>query len=139
MGLKKFSLLICASISTAVLSGCASIVSRSEYPVVISTNAPGATVVVREPSSGLVLGKGPAPFSTKLKAGTGFFESATYFCEVIDDKNKKQVRPINSRLDAWFLGNFIIGGVIGMAVDGITGAMFKLDEHVYVHFSEYDK
>ena len=139
MRLKKLFLLICFSISIAVLTGCASIVSRSEYPVVITTNAHRATVVVREPSSGIVLGKGPTPFYTKLKAGAGFFESAYYLCEVIDDKNKKQVRSINSRLDSWFLGNFILGGVIGMAVDGITGAMFKLDEHVYVHFSEYDK
>ena len=135
---KKCFLLVCSSIAILILDGCASIVSRSEYDVTVSTNAPDANVTVRNASNGLVLGNGPAPFTVRLKSGDGFFETASYLCEVNDAQNKKQIRPVNSKLDPWFLGNFISGGIIGMAIDGSTGAMFKLDENVYVHFSEYE-
>ena len=139
MTFKKFLLSALSIFSVFCFSGCASIVSRSEYPVIINTNAPEATVVVRNSSTGLMLGQGPAPLSVSLRAGSGFFQPASYLCEVKSKKDKMQVRSINASLDPCFFGNFIFGGLWGIIIDAATGAMFKLDENVYVHFSEYSK
>ena len=140
MTFKKFLLSAFSIYSVFCFSGCASIVSRSEYPVVISTNAPEATVVVRNPSTGLMLSQGPAPLSVSLSSGAGFFQSASYLCEVKNKENKIQVRSLNASFDPWFIGNFFIPfGLWGMIIDAATGAMFRLDDNVYVHFSEYSK
>ena len=124
---------------TMLFSGCASVVSKAEYDVAITTNAPHAEVTVRNPQSGFVIASGEAPYTVNLKSSDGFFSSASYMFEVKDlETNKKQIRIINGSLCPWFFGNFFLGGIIGMGIDGATGAMYELDEAVYVHFSEYD-
>ena len=120
------------------MTGCATIVSKTEYPVTISTNAPNAQVTVRNSSTGMVLVNSKAPVTVTLKTSKGFFEPATYQCDVYDEKKKKQTRVIETQFNKWFLGNFVIGGIIGMGVDGLSGACYKFDDALYIHYSEYD-
>ncbi len=61
-------------------SGCASIVSKSQYPVTINSNPGGATVTVKN-KRGLVIHTATTPATISLAAGAGFFSPARYALE----------------------------------------------------------
>ena len=64
----------------------------------------------------------------KLKAGSGFFGKAHYQVKFTKDGYDTKTIPVNFKLDGWYFGNILFGGVIGMLiVDPATGAMYKLD------------
>ena len=134
----KSIVLLLAMGCIAMISGCASIVSKSQYPVTITTNAPDANIYVRNADSGLIIQEGKNPLMVTLPASKAFLTPATYQCEV-KLKDTKQYRAISANIDPWFMGNFFFGGLIGLAIDGASGAAFKLDDSYYIHFSEYDK
>ena len=136
--MKKSILAIIGIFAVVSMTGCATIVSKTEYPVTISTNAPNAHVTVRNSTTGMVIVNGKAPVTVTLKTSKGFFEPATYQCDVYDEKKKKQTRVIETQFNKWFLGNFVIGGIIGMGVDGLSGACYKFDDVLYIHYSEHE-
>lgn len=136
--MKKVLFLFSLMAISVIATGCATIVSKTEYPVTISTNAPNANIKIRDAASGLVFAEKQAPLTVTLKTSKGFFDPAVYQCEVISEEKKKQIRVVSADFNPWFLGNFVLGGILGMGVDGISGAVYKLDENIYIHFSEYD-
>ena len=136
--MKKTIIFICGVLAVFVMTGCATIFSGSNTDVTFSTNAPDATVVVRKIPSGVVVTSGKAPLTAKLKTSKDILVPATYQYEVIDQNKKKQSRVLETNFNPLFIGNFILGGIIGMGVDCISGACYKFDSEVYVHFSEYD-
>ena len=136
--MKKAIVFFCGMIAAFTLTGCATIISGSNKDVTITTNAPSATVKVRN-SSGLVMHHGNAPLTVNLKTSKGFFSSASYHIDVIAENRKKQTRVLSAYFNAWFLGNFIFGGWPGMLVDGISGACYLLDDSLYVHFPEFEE
>ncbi|MCG4451864.1 MULTISPECIES: hypothetical protein [unclassified Pseudomonas] len=113
----------------AILSGCASIVSDSQYPVSVITTPAGATFEVRN-RAGDVIHSGTTPGSVTLKSGAGYFKGETYTIAFRKEGFADQQTTLNSSLDGWYWGNIIFGGLIGMlAVDPATGAMYKLPEN----------
>ena len=63
-----------------------------------------------------------------LKSGAGFFQKESY--QVRFELAGYEVRsiPVECRVNGWYWGNILLGGVIGMLiVDPATGAMYKLD------------
>src|SRR3990167_3236900 len=113
----------------AILSGCASIVSDSQYPVSISSTPAGANFEVRN-RAGQVIHSGITPGSVTLKSGAGYFKGETYTIAFRKEGFADQQTTLNSSLDGWYWGNIIFGGLIGMlAVDPATGAMYKLPEN----------
>ena len=113
----------------AILSGCASIVSDSQYPVSVITTPAGATFEVRN-RAGNVIHSGTTPDSVTLKSGAGYFKGETYTIAFRKEGFADQQTTLNSSLDGWYWGNIIFGGLIGMlAVDPATGAMYKLPEN----------
>ena len=115
-----------------VISGCATIVSKSVYPVIISSHPDGANITVVN-NSGLTVFKGKTPSTVKLKAGAGFFKGADYTVTFKKKGYKTYQARIQRGVDGWYvLGNFFIGGVWGwLIVDPATGAMWTL-ENLYV-------
>ena len=112
----------------AILSGCASIVSDSQYPVSVITTPAGATFEVRN-RAGNVIHSGTTPGSVTLKSGAGYFKGETYTIAFRKEGFADQQTTLNSSLDGWYWGNIIFGGLIGMlAVDPATGAMYKLPD-----------
>lgn len=110
-----------------VLSGCASIVSRSSYPVSIATTPPGASISITDKKSKEVY-KGTSPATVTLKSGAGYFSKAEYQVKLSSPGYAEQIIPINYKLNGWYFGNLLIGGFIGMLiVDPATGAMWKLE------------
>lgn len=111
---------------SGLLSGCASIVSDSTYPVQIKSSPSGKNFVVKN-EAGERVHAGRTPQTVMLKAGAGFFDGATYEVEF----SAGNTLTIDSSLDPWYFGNIIFGGLIGLIiVDPATGAMWKLPESV---------
>lgn len=117
-------LLLC---SLVLFSSCASIVSRSKYPVTF-TSTPSNTKISIVNKSGLSIYSGETPTTVILKSGSGFFQSERYMVTFSKPGYEDVKIPITCSLDGWYFGNIFFGGVIGMLiVDPLTGAMYKLD------------
>lgn len=112
------------------MSGCASIVGKSQYPVTVSSTPSGATVVVKN-KSGMEIHKAQTPTTVTLSSSAGFFSPAKYTLEFKKDGYQPTTASMNGSVSGWYLGNIIFGGLIGMLiVDPATGAMWKLDDTV---------
>jgi len=122
------------AVSAILMTSCASIISKSEYPVSFISSPSGAKVQVKQ--NGMIVHEGATPSIVTLPASSGFFTPARY--EVIFSKkdSPQQIITLTANIDGWYFGNILFGGVIGLLiVDPITGAMFKLPESVNANFS----
>lgn len=116
--------------------GCASIVSKSSYTVLVESTPPGADIRIRN-RGGLVQYQGKAPITLSLKASDGYFRSAGYVVEASMPGHTNATASMDATMDPWFVGNILFGGLIGfLIVDPATGAMWRLDERVVVALSE---
>ncbi|MFU2047305.1 hypothetical protein ACLSZY_06460 [Avibacterium volantium] len=116
--------------TTLGLTGCATIVSKSTYPVSIQSVPEGAnfTITNRE---GKIVSQGITPQVVKLKSGSGYFKPEKYLITFDKKGFTKETIEIQATLDGWYWGNFAIGGPLGLLViDPITGAMYRLPENV---------
>ena len=128
-------------LSTLVLApGCASIVSRSIYPVTIASTPEGAEVTVSN-RYGRIYASGVTPLNVNLKSSTGFFQKADYLLKIQKPGYQEITLPLNSTIDGWYFGNLFIGGFIGMLiVDPATGAMWRLEtDYVHVNLIPKDR
>jgi hypothetical protein len=117
------SLLASASLLAA---GCASIVSKSDWPVTFKSNPSGAKIVIRD-HEGKELHNGTTPLTVTLHASKGYMQAATYNFEVTQDGFKPASGSVKAGVNGWFFGNFGFGGLIGfLIVDPLTGAAFRL-------------
>lgn len=117
-----------AIVGLGLVSGCASIVSDSNYPVTISSNPAGANFVVMN-ESGFDVHSGITPDTITLSASDGFFSSANYTVKFQMAGFQEQSFQLRAGMDGWYIGNILLGGLIGMLiVDPATGAMWKLPE-----------
>lgn len=114
----------------AVLSGCASIVGKSSYPVTISSSPTGARFVIAN-DGGQEIHAGTTPSTVTLKSSAGFFDGETYSVRFSKDGYRSALSTIDSSISGWYIGNIIFGGLLGLLiVDPATGAMFALPESV---------
>jgi len=118
------------------MTACASIVSKSSYPVTISSNPPGASFTLKK-ANGMAMSTGTTPATISLNSSTGYFQPAKYIVE-FTRKGVTQSIPINAGINGWYFGNLLFGGIIiGMLiVDPATGAMWKLDDNVIATFNQ---
>jgi uncharacterized protein YceK len=98
-----------------ILSGCASIVSGSTQEVKFSSNPTGAIVW----ADGVNLGLTPvtANLNRNKKNQKIKIELEGY---------KSQELILKRKLNGWFFGNILLGGVIGIIIDASTGSMYNL-------------
>ena len=119
-----------------LVSGCASIVSKSSYPVTITSNPDQARITITD-ERGTQMYKGKTPTTLTLKAGESYFHGKDYTVTFEKEGYEKQVASIHRELDGWYIGNILLGGLIGMLiVDPLTGAMWKLDSPLTVTLAE---
>jgi len=110
-----------------LLPGCATIFGHSSYPVSIDTNPSSANISITD-KKGKEVFKGQSPAVVKLKGGAGYFSKAEYQVRLSKPGYNEQVVTVDYKLNGWYFGNLLIGGVLGMVVvDPLTGAMWKLD------------
>lgn len=119
------------SLSAVVsISGCASIVGKSQYPVAVSSTPSGATVVIKN-KAGMEIYKAQTPTIVTLGSSAGFFSPAKYTLEFNKDGYQPSTASMNGSVSGWYLGNIIFGGLLGLLiVDPATGAMWKLGDSV---------
>jgi len=113
-----------------ILSSCASIVSKSSWPLTVNTNPNGAKVEITD-KKGVVVYNGNTPATMSLKSGAGFFAKQSYKVKLTMDGYGEKIIPVECKLNGWYIGNIVFGGLIGLLiVDPATGAMYKLDREV---------
>ncbi len=118
------------------LSGCASIVSKSDYPVSFNSTPNEAIITVTD-LEGKELYKGTTPTQVTLKSGNGFFKGAKYNVKLEKEGCEPQTMVLEKRLDGWYWGNILFGGLVGiLIVDPATGAMWKLPEEMKATLTE---
>ena len=110
-----------------LLSGCASIVTKSTYPVSINSHPSNAKIIITN-KHGNEIYSGNTPATVRLEAGSGFFSRAEYSVKFSTPGYEDKIVPITFKLDGWYFGNIFFGGAIGMLiVDPATGAMWKIE------------
>lgn len=121
----------------ALTSSCASILSKSQYPLTITTQPTGANVTVTN-HKGVEIFKGISPANLSLQSGAGFFKRASYQVAVTKTGYETQMVPVHFKVDGWYWGNLLLGGIIGMLIiDPATGAMYKIDsEYMAITLSQ---
>lgn len=111
-----------------LLTGCASIVSKSNYPIVVDSSPSEAIVTITD-RAGAEVFKGETPATVTLAAGNGYFKKARYQVSFEKTGYETKTVPIECTLDGWYFGNILFGGLIGMLiVDPNTGAMYRLEK-----------
>ena len=122
--LKSAAILI---VSIFLFSGCATIFTKTTYPLFVNTEPSGAKVVITN-KKGLEVYSGNTPATMKLKSSSGFFSKAEYYLKFSLQGYDTKIVTVSSSIEGWYWGNILLGGVLGMLIiDPATGAMWKLD------------
>jgi len=127
--MNKMNLKITAIMMASVFlfSSCATIFSKSTYPLSINSSPSNANVSITD-KNGKEIYLGKTPANVNLKAGAGFFSKAEYQVKFSSPGYDDKIVPITFKLDGWYFGNLLLGDVIGMLIiDPATGAMWKIE------------
>jgi uncharacterized protein YceK len=119
-----------------LISGCASIVSDSKYPVSFTSSPAGAKIEIYDEED-IQIYVGQTPTIVTLDAGKSYFNSASYRIVAKLANGQTNETKLTASMDGWFIGNIVFGGLIGfLGVDPLTGAMYKLPDSYSVDFAE---
>lgn len=117
------------------VTGCATIVGQSEYPVVFDTEPTGARIMVTDRDGGLMY-KGGTPVTLTLNSSAGYFRRAWYDVKASKDGFEPGSGLLTARVDPYYFCNIFFGGLIGMLiVDPATGAMYRLPAWITLQLS----
>lgn len=124
---------------TALMSGCASMVSQSSWPVAVTSNPGGAIFTVTN-KKGEKVHTGTTPSTVHLLSGAGYFDGETYTLHFKKAGYTKadiqeKTATLKTRLNNWYWGNLMLGPLapIGFLIaDPATGAMFSLSKSLNV-------
>ena len=106
-------LLLC-SLVMLTGSGCCTIISGSTQDIPISSTPPGATVTADDGTSITT------PGTLVLKRKTAHTLVAEY------PGHEQQQKKLKKKLNNWVWGNILFGGIIGLAIDMVSGAVNEL-------------
>jgi hypothetical protein len=116
--------------------GCASILGGGTHKDISFTSNPGGANVAIYDHNGEEVTHGVTPFNARLKRGRGYFVPATYTVKYDLGSTHKET-DIHNSLNAWYIGNILFGGLIGMViVDPLTGAMWDPKGKVNVELND---
>jgi uncharacterized protein YceK len=99
---------------SVILAGCATILHGTKEQVGISSVPSGATVTV----DNKLLGATPIVANLSRKN--------SHIIKIAMNGFEPVEMTVTRHLSGWIAGNIIFGGLIGLAVDAITGGMYKL-------------
>jgi hypothetical protein len=117
---KALAFLGAATLALTVLTGCATLFGGGpKQNVTISADQSKATFLIKD-QTGMVVFEGKDPGTLSLA------RKYTYTVEVSLDGYAKQTVMISQGVNGWFWGNICLGGIVGGAVDFVTGSMWEL-------------
>ena len=99
---------------TLLLSSCATIISGSKQNVQFSSDPSTATIFIDE------VEVGKTPFEIKLE------RKSEHRVMIKLEGYQNYETKLTKKFNGWYLGNIIFGGLIGLIIDPITGAMYDL-------------
>lgn len=118
-------LLVGLLVSSCFLGGCASMLSGSgPQTISIMTEPANVDISIVNTKSGDVVSKAKSPFTAVLeRQGTGYNVLLTL------PGYLQEETEIKSGIAGWYWGNVLWGyaGIVGILIDGGTGAMYTLD------------
>lgn len=107
--------IISSSLAIALLAtSCATIVSGSKQNVKFSSNPSTATIFIDE------VEVGKTPFEIKLA------RKSEHSVMIKLEGYQTYETKLTKKFNAWYIGNILFGGLIGLVIDPITGAMYNL-------------
>ena len=117
--IKTIILLLCILFLSSFMTGCASIITGSSQEMTFKSQPEEATVSV----NGRILGKTPLTVRLDKKSNQAvIFEKDGY---------KSQTMQLETRINGWFWGNIVLGGLIGSTTDGLSGAVHEYSPSQY--------
>jgi uncharacterized protein YceK len=102
------------AIAIFVTSGCATVIHGTRQDVGISSTPTGASVTIDN------LQSGTTPVFAKLR------RKENHVVRISLPGYQPTDLTLTSSVSGWVWGNIAIGGLIGLAVDAISGGMYKL-------------
>jgi hypothetical protein len=114
------------------LPGCASVMSGRHADVTIYSNVPNAHVAIRD-KHGKQVAATEAGSTIALKRKDKWVFPAKYTATVEAPGYMAAEVPIDAKINPWVLGNvaFLQLGLVGLAVDNVTGAAWMPSEATY--------
>lgn len=111
-----------------VLSSCATLVSKTSYPVTIDSYPRDAHVTITN-RRGEQIFKGGTPALVKLKSGSGYFRRGIYEITISKKGYVTKTVEIRATLNGWYFGNIFYFQTLGfLVVDPATGAMYRINQ-----------
>ena len=115
-------------ITSAILSGCATIMGQSAPEALNVRSAPDQATIVITDESGTKIFEGKTPTSLPLEKKKAFFSGKKYTVIINKDGHTARTVTVDTKVNGWYIANILFGGVIGLLiVDPATGAMWTLD------------
>lgn len=101
-------------VSVTLVTGCATIMNQTKQNIGISSVPTGASVTINNVSHG------KTPVVAKLA------RKKHHFVKIEMSGYKPYETALTRKVSGWVWGNIAIGGLIGLAIDAISGGMYKL-------------
>ena len=108
------SIISCSLALTLLLSSCATIMSGSKQYVKFDSSPASASIFIDE------VEVGKTPFEIKLA------RKSEHSVMIKLEGYQTYQTTLTKKLNGWIFGNILIGGLIGLIIDPITGAMYNL-------------
>ena len=123
--IRKTPILFSIAIVLFIFSSCATILSGSRQRVLVETEPSGSRVFIDKKDQNVVT---PCELKVKRKKHILFtFQKDGY---------QEEEKPVDAKFNPVVLGNIIAGGLIGAAVDDISGAWWKYENKIFSQLKE---
>lgn len=135
--MKKILTLVAIAI---VFASCATIFTKSSYPISFTSSPDDAKITITN-RSGRTIYAGNTPATITLKSAAGYMKREEYTITLNREGFEPQTTVLTSNLDGWYIGNILIGGLIGMLiVDPASGAMYRfVDSTVHTELKQSEE
>ncbi|WP_413923473.1 hypothetical protein [Candidatus Accumulibacter phosphatis] len=119
---------LASAFSLLAATGCATIFGYGQAERLQLRSSPDQAAVTVFDEGGAKVFEGTTPTSVSLEKKKGYFSSKAYTIKVAKPGHDEQVTTVAMRVNGWYIGNILFGGLIGfLIVDPLTGAMFTLE------------
>jgi len=115
-----FSVVLVTLVSILIIAGCATIIKGTSQDISIQSNPSSGKIIIKT-SGGVEVFNGVTPATAKLA------KKHEYVVTVQLAGYKDGTVMIGQSFEAWTIGNLLCGGVIGLVIDAVDGAMWKLE------------